>query len=702
MNAENVSLLDVSPRGADAAQLADPTHATAGSQRRPGLGTARFRLRTLAFMGIAGVVGEEPGSVEGEHRFLQDRRRELAAAGGHWEELLLTTLQEPNVTDEPLLTLAADLELSSLELLSVALAASVEDDALAGRVLARVQAPVGGARPTLGLLVTAFAATVPRGASPWAELLNGRALQSGLLQCHNETAPLPERSVTVPAPLCLALSGQFGNWPGVSLGPAASESVTLAASALADAARYARALCDPGLRTLVIRSGSGAGGEGRAAAAVVASAMGAKAVFVETDHFAGLGPWLRVSGAIPVFAWDLGPCERRTLPTLTGYDGAVLVLAGPEGRVESAGGAVASWTLPVPSVVERAALWRRALGDRNATLADELAIQHRHSAGRIAELGRLARHHASLRERVSSPASGLDGISGSELRRDDITRAAWEGESGGLESLAEPLRTPVTDAALVVPAALRAQLDLLRLRCRVRDNLVEGLGISAVTRYRPGVRALFTGPSGTGKTLAASWLATSLGLPLYRVDLASVTSKYIGETEKNLAQLLARAERAEVVLLFDEADSLFGKRTDIRDSNDRFANAQTNYLLQRIENYDGIVLLTSNSRARFDPAFARRLDCVLEFQLPSADERRELWLAHLGQHHHLSPVELNQLAALADLAGGHIRNAVLTAALLARERGRLIQWNDCVSGLEGEYRKLHRALPGELCPNTSC
>ena len=138
------------------------------------------------------------------------------------------------------------------------------------------------------------------------------------------------------------------------------------------------------------------------------------------------------------------------------------------------------------------------------------------------------------------------------------------------------------------------------------------------------MRALFTGPSGTGKTLAAGWIATRLGLPLYRVDLASVTSKYIGETEKNLSQLLARAEQAEVILLFDEADSIFGKRTDITDSNDRFANAQTNYLLQRIENYDGIVLLTSNSQARFDvgvrPAarFRHRLSAAAARRAPRA------------------------------------------------------------------------------------
>ena len=124
---------------------------------------------------------------------------------------------------------------------------------------------------------------------------------------------------------------------------------------------------------------------------------------------------------------------------------------------------------------------------------------------------------------------------------------------------------------------------------------------------------------------------------MYRVDLASVTSKYIGETEKNLAQLLARAEQAEVILLFDEADSLFGKRTDIRDSNDRFANAQTNYLLQRIESYDGIVLLTSNSRARFDGAVMRRLYCLLEFHLPSPEERRELWRARLPAGGNASP-----------------------------------------------------------------
>ena len=248
----------------------------------------------------------------------------------------------------------------------------------------------------------------------------------------------------------------------------------------------------------------------------------------------------------------------------------------------------------------------------------------------------------------------------------------------------------------MLPAAVRSELESLTARCLGRDALVDGLGPASRARYRPGVRALFVGPSGTGKTLAAAWLATRLGLPIYRVDLASVTSKYIGETEKNLAQLFARAEHAEVVLLFDEADSLFGKRTDVNDANDRFANGQTNYLLSRIESYEGIAILTSNSRSRFDSAFTRRLDTIIEFPSPGPEERRALWIAHLGEGHGLAPQELNQLAATVDLAGGHVRNAVLAAAAAAHAARRTLTCSDLVRGIAAEYRKLGRQMPAAL------
>jgi len=195
--------------------------------------------------------------------------------------------------------------------------------------------------------------------------------------------------------------------------------------------------------------------------------------------------------------------------------------------------------------------------------------------------------------------------------------------------------------------------------------------------------------------MAAGWLATVLGLPLYRIDLAAVSSKYIGETEKNLAQLFARAEHADVVLLFDEADALFGKRTDVKDANDRFANAQTNYLLQRMESFEGIAVLTSNSRGRFDSAFTRRLDAIVEFPLPTPSDRRALWLAHLGDHHALSAGELNCLATVCDLAGGHIRNVMLAAA--AQAGARPIGFNAITAGVAAEYRKLGRQAPAALC-----
>jgi hypothetical protein len=369
------------------------------------------------------------------------------------------------------------------------------------------------------------------------------------------------------------------------------------------------------------------------------------------------------------------------VPDLPAYSGPALVLCGHEGSITTSSGSPAVWKVTIPPREERRQLWQIAI--ENEPLARQLASYYRYSSGRIAQLGRIIRQQCSLDGR-SAP------------RFSDVASACWTGQSSGLEALAQPLPDLIPDDALVASPALQDELSRLMLRCRRRENLIEGLGASALARYRPSVRALFTGPSGTGKTLAAGWLATRLGLPLYRVDLAAVTSKYIGETEKNLAQLLSQAESAGIILLFDEADSLFGKRTDIKESNDRFANAQTNYLLQRIETYDGIALLTSNSRARFDPAFCRRLDMIVEFPLPGPEERRRLWLSHLGSHHRIGNKDLNLLASAADLAGGHIRNAVLTAAVLAQVQSRPIEYQDIHIGLMDEYRKLGRQTPPDL------
>ncbi len=640
--------------------------------------TERPTLCTYALAAAGGDGSEQAAGADAVESYLSGHQAAACGDADSWHAGLRRYLERPSPADEPLFELASTLDLQLLELLAIALAAAIESDLMAGRALARLQAPVGGSRPTLGLLATCLA-PVSRLGDPIAELFAGRALETGLLKLLGDGAPLAERPVAVPLHLCFALRGADGRLAGGTIGLAKEEAVPLPPSCLRQAKRQAGALAGASEQALVVRSGSPA--ERRSVAAALAQTLELRPLFLAGEGGDGLGPWLLSRRLLPVFCCDLGPGERRVLPRFAGYAGPMLALCGPEGGVETARGGVLEWVLEAPAPGERLGLWRHALGD--GELAAELARDHRHSTGRIAHLSRMARHRSRLEGR----------------RRpclEDVAAAAWIGEGGGLETLAQPLPEPIPERALVASPALQRELETLLLRCRHRDRLVDGLGVCARARYRPGVKALLVGPSGTGKTLATGWLATRLGMPLYRVDLASVTSKYVGETEKNLAQLLARAEESEVILLFDEADSLFGKRTEIKDANDRFANTQTNYLLQRIETFDGIAILTSNSRGRFDPAFTRRLDLVLDFPLPSPGDRRRLWRAHLGSGHRLSASEVNRLAGSADLCGGHIRNIVLQAAVRARSENRPIEAGDVLRGLVAEYRKLGKQVPEAL------
>ncbi len=639
---------------------------------------ATRRALDVPLVGIAFALLAGEGAGEGlEAQWLDAWRRTLVDARVDPRTALRAWLERPARADERLHALAGAMGLTTAETVAVALAVAVEVDAMAGRVLAWLQSPSGGARPTVGLLAP-VAATLDGGtaAAQVAALVGGRAAAAGLLRVEDDARPLPERGVVVPLATALALEGEASRWPGVD--DALDDPPPLPASVEARAARFAAA-CAQGSVGLVVRSGHPR--EARAGAQLVARALGAEPAFVGLDPPDGLGPWLWLTRRVPVVCGELAPGEHRALPAFEGYPGPVLVASGPDGAFTRAGEPVMSWKLPVPDAGERVALWNELTGD--AELADALGSGFRHGAARIQGLARAARFQAAL--------GGDDRV-----RPEHVASAGRSGAAADLGSVAELMPDPIDDAAVVLPAQLRTDLEALLLRCTGRDTLVEALGEATRARHRPGVRALFYGPSGTGKTLAVGWLATKLGLPLYRVDLASVTSKYIGETEKNLAQLFARAENAEVVLLFDEADALFGKRTDVKDSNDRYANAQTNYLLQRIESFEGIAVLTSNGRARFDSAFSRRLDAVIEFPSPAPEERRALWLAHVGDGHDVDGVELNRLAAGCDLAGGHIRNAVLAAAASARRRNGRITFPDLADGVVAEFRKLGRQPPPGL------
>jgi hypothetical protein len=635
-------------------------------------------LRALAFAALSPAATTPDSSPEARWLAAQCEGRgawldNLPAAFASW-------LQGPPPEDRQLAALARVIGLTCAETLAVALSCAAETDAMAGRALAWLQTPVGGARPLAGLV--ASLAQRFGDPAPFTSLAAGVARSSGLLQADVETRPMPECPLCVPQAIVLALADPpVLSWPGLRVGM--PDAPLLPPTLRKEAASRALALARRAAMGIVVRSGHPR--EAKAVAAEICAHLGARAIFLEGDPPSGLGPWLWLATAIPVMCAELAPGERRRLKEIPGWNGPLLVAAGPDGSFEREGEALPVWRVPVPAPAERVQLWQAATGD--ASLAEHLGPAHRHACARIAELARAGRYQAEL--------AGSDRIG-----PDAVAAAARSGTGGDLGMLAELMPETIPDEALVLPAAIHGELESLIGRCLARDALADALGPASRARYRPGVRALFVGPSGTGKTLAVGWMATQLGLPLYRVDLASVTSKYIGETEKNLAQLFARAEHSEVVLLFDEADSLFGKRTDVKDSNDRFANAQTNYLLSRIESYEGIAILTSNSRARFDSAFTRRLDAIVDFPAPGAEERRELWTAHLGQAHGLAVADLNRLAAKCDLAGGHIRNIVLAAAALARTRNDAIREPDLLLAAAAEYRKLGKTLPAGLASPT--
>ena len=638
-------------------------------------------LTQLALAAVAQRIGAPPDPAPPEAAYLVAQAQGLPATTEEFAALVRQAVRKPCADDAPLARLATQWTLSLAETLSLALVAVIERDILAGRALAYAQAPVGGSRPTLGLLAESFGHFDGVGSKRLnpLKLANSPAFLSGTLSLHNDGASLPERPVSLPLPLCLAFNDEEVSWPG-GVVDTSDAHLPLPDAVKAQCRQHAAALSgEPTAPVLVLRSA--AIEETRAAATTIARALKKRPYFAENISVPGLSAWLLLRDLIPVFVLDPGPGETKTVPSIPLYDGPIIVAAGVDGTIDAPGREVTHWNIPLPNLAEREALWRSSIPHGPA--ATELARSHRLSTARIAQLGKLAAHRAHLEGRATPDATTVRAVSRS-------------GEGAGLEALAQLVADPIPDDALVLSPELRAELEALLSRCHYRDGLTANLGAAAATRYTAGVRALFVGPSGTGKTLAACWLATRLGLPLYRVDLANINSKYIGETEKNLARLLARAERTEAVLLFDEADSLFGKRTEIRESNDRFANTQTNYLLQRIETFDSIAILTSNSRGRFDTAFSRRLDMIIEFPAPAPAERRALWQAHLGEGHALSMQELNLLAGQCDFAGGQIRNVVLSAAVAARGNGQIIDFAKLGHALQAEYRKAGRPIPPAL------
>jgi hypothetical protein len=331
--------------------------------------------------------------------------------------------------------------------------------------------------------------------------------------------------------------------------------------------------------------------------------------------------------------------------------------------------------IPRPTAKEQQAVWQSALGDFAP---------------------RLNGHLVAVASQFNLSATAIHAAAAEVRAGDDPDfHPLWEScrrqARPRLESLAERIEARAAWDDLILPAAQKQTLRDLLVQVRQRAKVYEEWGFGAKSARGYGVTALFAGASGTGKTMAAEVLANELRLDLYRIDLSSVVSKYVGETEKNLRRVFDAAETGGAILLFDEADALFGKRSEVKDSHDRYANLEVSYLLQRMESYRGLAILTTNLKHALDAAFQRRLNFIVEFPFPDAAQRTEIWRRIFPAAVPTEGLDFNRLAQL-NVAGGNIRNITIHAASLAAEAKDVVQMGHLLVGVETEYAKLDKAL----------
>ena len=392
-----------------------------------------------------------------------------------------------------------------------------------------------------------------------------------------------------------------------------------------------------------------------------------------------------------------GDARHRRLPKLLSEQvEGVAVMAGskPWSSLSSEWKGAMVVPFPVATFEERYASWERGLED--ATLAVDpqtvaaIADRFRLNQNQIADAIETARGQALWRA-----AQQQESVSGDlQPTPQDLFAAARRQSGQELASLARKIESLQTWNDLVLPDDSMSQLREIVLRLVHRHRVLHQWGFDRKLSSGKGVNALLAGTSGTGKTMAAEVIANELGLELYKVDLAGVVSKYIGETEKNLERIFDAAEQANAILFFDEADALFGKRSEVHDAHDRYANIEVAYLLQRMEQYEGISLLATNLRQNMDEAFVRRLAFIVQFPFPSAESRLRIWKGIWPREVSLGDdVNLEQLAAQFKLSGGNIKNIAFAAAFHAASDGGCVSMSHLLRATRREYQKMDKVLP---------
>jgi SpoVK/Ycf46/Vps4 family AAA+-type ATPase len=342
--------------------------------------------------------------------------------------------------------------------------------------------------------------------------------------------------------------------------------------------------------------------------------------------------------------------------------------------------------LPFPDGSHRKAVWENRLlhAGQLATDVDTRALagKFRLTPGQISQ----CLTEATMRARWRSPAER-------RVTMDDLNRACRSQSAASLASLARKIEPAYRWKDIILPDEVLVELKEVIDRVNYRELVLCEWGFARKLSLGRGVNALFAGSSGTGKTMAAEIIARELGLDLYKIDLSGIVSKYIGETEKNLNAIFAAAENSNAILLFDEADAIFGKRSEVRDSHDRYANLEISYLLQKMEEYDGVAILATNLRQNLDESFMRRLAFTIHFPFPEESERRRIWTTVWPHETPLaSDIDFDFLARQFTLSGGNIKNVSLASAFLAASNGGEVTMKHLLHATQREFQKMGKVI----------
>ncbi len=341
---------------------------------------------------------------------------------------------------------------------------------------------------------------------------------------------------------------------------------------------------------------------------------------------------------------------------------------------------------PIPDHETRSKYWKSMangkIGFSKDVKLDELAAKFRFTAGQIKDALTAARNFVQLKN-----------SSKSEITMEDLYKGCRAQCNQKLETLAQKVNSKYTWEDIVLPDDVMEQLYAICYQVKFRYTVYEKWGFDRKFSLGKGLNILFSGPSGTGKTMAADIITNDLKLDLYKIDLSCVVSKYIGETEKNLSKIFKEAETSNAILFFDEADALFGKRSEVRDSHDRYANIEINYLLQKMEEHEGIVILASNLHKNIDEAFTRRMHFSVDFPSPNDKYRLRIWRNIFPEETPKDKdIDFEFLAKNFKISGGNIKNIALSAAFLAAKKSKNVNMENIIKGIKREFQKM-----GKLC-----